>query len=336
MRFVFRSIIKIIVFFLIVLIPVALFITIFSLNQREIPLWNIGIRNIFIQAQNYTLHTVVISYLISVLLYVSLVDKIKVKSIVMLHIPPILAGALLMGGGYFLHQPQGPFKIKKDMRIGYLTFLKEKTFNTAGNRLVYLVPEAKDNPYTVCLYERPENKLHIIEHLHITETGNNYLQVDKAKKLIAITYTKHGQKNHVNIPFEALHTSDDITTNPLLLMYRNLLTQLTSTLKQKLGGLGISRMFVFASSMLLSVLLVSIPLTYLLNDGGWRFSGLAGMVLVLAALPLFYSVVFKLLGNIRLDTSFLGEYYYLFAPVVFSCIGVCISIAVKTKRKSYR
>ena len=103
MKFLAKSVLNIIIFMLFLIIPVALFVTFFTLRNLNLPLWDIGIVNVLIQARKYLLPSIVINYLLATLLVVARVDKMRVKSIFMLHVPAVVV-ACIIGAGLFLLQ----------------------------------------------------------------------------------------------------------------------------------------------------------------------------------------------------------------------------------------
>jgi len=100
MKFLVKSVINTFIFMAILIIPVTLFITFFALSNIDLPLWNIGVRNILMHAGSLLIPALVLSYLIATLLVVALVDKIRVKSIILLHVPSIIL-ALVIGAGLY-------------------------------------------------------------------------------------------------------------------------------------------------------------------------------------------------------------------------------------------
>ena len=167
MKFIFKTIFKILVLFIILIIPVGLFITFFALNQKQIPVWNIGIRNIVLFSKNYALPIITISYFIATLLTVSLIDKMKVRSIFLLHIPAVLIGVVIIGVFFLIQSNNYPLSlIEKRMYLGYRTFFKENVFNDLRERSVLLM-RTDQNQFTVYLYDKVNNSLIIMNNMRV-------------------------------------------------------------------------------------------------------------------------------------------------------------------------
>ena len=132
MKFILKTALKILVLSIILIIPVGLIITCLSITQRGIPVGNLGVRNIFLYAQNYSLLIFFISYLMSSLLVTSLIDKLKVKSVIALHIPALIVGTVFAGGIYFTRYRHYPLPLGENtLKLDHKTFLREGVFNEA-------------------------------------------------------------------------------------------------------------------------------------------------------------------------------------------------------------
>jgi hypothetical protein len=123
MRFLFKTSLKIAVLLIVFCVPIGLFVSFFILNGRNIPVWNIGIRNLLISARNMALPIVAVSFLFSTLFTISTIDKMKVRSIFLLHIPALIIGALLLWASYGTRIKDDPLSLREqEVRLGYLSF----------------------------------------------------------------------------------------------------------------------------------------------------------------------------------------------------------------------
>ena len=331
MKFIFKTIFKILVLFIILIIPVGLFITFFALNQKQIPVWNIGIRNIVLFSKNYALPIITISYFIATLLTVSLIDKMKVRSIFLLHIPAVLIGVVIIGVFFLIQSNNYPLSlIEKRMYLGYRTFLKENVFNDLRERSVLLM-RTDQNQFTVYLYDKVNNSLIIMNNMNASKKGKNHLYVDQDGRQIVL---REGQKKKittVNIPYDEFNYKSSILNNKMILFYAKQLRGSLQSFRALFAKLPPIDQFVFFGAIYLSLLMISIPFTYALNDGGWGFSGIIGVVFILVILPFLYGIILKSMQNFSFNLSFLGKYSYLFPAIIYGFIGILIDIAVKVR-----
>jgi hypothetical protein len=89
--------------------------------------------------------------------------------------------------------------------------------------------------------------------------------------------------------------------------------------------------FLFLGTLYLSLLMISIPLTYALNDGGWGFSGIIGVIFILIVLPFFYGVSLRTMQTFNINIPLLARFSYLLPSIIFGFIGILIDIAVKVR-----
>jgi hypothetical protein len=80
--------------------------------------------------------------------------------------------------------------------------------------------------------------------------------------------------------------------------------------------------------------MISIPLSYGMNDKGWAFSGITGVFFILAILPFFYNYAFLLLGRFESRISIMGRYSYLFPSTVFGVCGILLDLIVKARGRA--
>jgi hypothetical protein len=325
MKFIGRAIIRILILFVILIIPVGFFITFFALNQKNIPIWNIGIRNVLSFAGYYSVPIVAISYFIATLITVSLVDKMKIRSLILLHIPPVLIGAALIGGFYMLQVKRQPFKIiEHGVRLGYGSFLKEGVFNEVGNRAI-MIEKNEQNRFTLYVYNRENNDLFVLGTL-----PRSSISIDRAGQKVSFTSGKRKIITYT-VPFKDFHSYEGVADNRIIQLYVNQLRKTVSSFRKYFQQAEGMERFLFLGAVFISMLMISIPLTYALNDGGWGFSGITGAIFIVLVLPFLYGGIFFIIQKMRLSTSFLGSYAYLFPAVVFALVGIVLDIAVKVK-----
>jgi len=329
MKFLGKTILKIFIYIIVLIIPVTLIVTCFALVNSSIPLWNIGIRNIIRYSVHLLLPSIFISYLIATLVVVSLIDKMKVRSLVLLHIPAIIAGGLLSGFLYFAQTEKMPIFLKKDtLQIGVNTFLRRDVFNEIEDRI-------KDLNYFF-MYNKKDGHLFYINNLYIRKRGKNFIYVDEKARSVRIVARDNPQIGQVSIPFSSFKTGNELLSQKIVSAYRNQIVKVYGHFRNAVSDLERQHRNILAGALFLSVLLISIPLSYGFNDRGWGFSGATGVFLILAALPYFYGFVFKILNKISPGPSFMGKYSYLFPAMVFCIIGLILDIVVKTGGRTRR
>jgi len=334
MRFLSRTVLKIAVLFIVLIVPVGLYIAFFTLNQRNIPIWNLGIRNLLITVRNLSLPIITVSFLLSTLFTVSLIDKMKVRSLFLLHFPALIIGAILLLIFYGTRAKEEPLQIKEQaVRLGYLSFFKEDVFNDLGKKKVLIKTES-DNLYTIYIYDGSTGGLTILSKTSIgtgtrtAEKGRNSMIIERDAKQIEFF---SGRKSVLTLPFSDFQKKENSINNPALRLYvqqvRKTITAIRSNTTH-LRGIDLS---LFISVFFLSVLMISIPLTYAMNDGGWGFSGITGVILILFLIPFFYGYMLKIVQGISMGGSFLGRYSYLFPALVFCGIGIILDIFIKVR-----
>jgi len=186
MKFLGKTILKIFIYIIVLIIPVTLIVTCFALVNSSIPLWNIGIRNIIRYSVHLLLPSIFISYLIATLVVVSLIDKMKMRSLVLLHIPAIIAGGLLSGFLYFVQTEKMPIFLKNyTLQIGVNTFLRRDVFNEIEDRVMYIHPYIKDLNYFY-MYNKKDGHLFYINNLYIRKRGKNFIYVDEKARSVRI------------------------------------------------------------------------------------------------------------------------------------------------------
>jgi hypothetical protein len=325
MKFIGRAIIRILILFVILIVPVGFFITFFALNQKNIPIWNIGIRNVLSVAGYYRVPIVAISYFIATLITVSLVDKMKIRSLILLHIPPVFIGAALIGGFYLSQTKQQPFKIiEHRVRLGYGSFLEKGVFNEVGNRAM-MIQKNEQNLFTLYVYTRESNDLLVMDRV-----PRSAISIDQTGQKVSFTSGKR-KKITYTVPFKDFHSYEGATSNRMFRLYVNQLRKTVYSFREYFQQAEGKQRFLFLGAVFISVLMISIPLTYALNDGGWGFSGITGAIFIVLVLPFVYGGIFFILQKIRFSASFLGSFAYLFPAMVFAIIGIVLDIAIKVR-----
>jgi hypothetical protein len=274
MSFLFTTIRKIVIFFILFLIPVGLFISFFSLYQDDIPVWNIGIRNLLVTARNLTVPIIAVSFLLSVLFTVSLIDKMKVRSIFVLHVPALFIGAVVVWIFYGSASRSEPLHVGgQDVRLGYLSFFREGVFTDAGEKTI-LMKTHKGGPHTFYIFDRTKGTLTVLPMAEIgpsRKTGGkpeNRVIIDRKNKDILF---QSGGKTVTAVPFREFRQGGSSIDNPLVGIYVDRLKKTLAAIRARARNLHGTDLLLFLSMFFLSVIMIALPLTYALNDGGWGF-----------------------------------------------------------------
>jgi len=324
MKFILTTALKIILWSIIVFIPVCLFITLFAVSEKNIPLWNIGIRNVAVMARYYLMPSLAISYIISALMTAAFIDKVRVRSIIMLHIPAVLAGLVMFGGLQLAQGKRYPLPIVRGkMTLGPAVFLKKDVFNQAGERSLLVREDAKKKS-TVLLYDRRNNNLLFTQ---------DKIAIDEKSRNLVISFGGGRTLKRESIPFKNLG-EQKLFKNPVALIYASKVREAVSYVKGSLDGLAPRDAFIFLSAFLLSIIMIAIPLGFALNDAGWAFSGITGVVVTLVLLPYLCWGVFRALEAADLRATLLAKYSYLFPCIILGAIGIFMDILLKVSLKT--
>lgn len=327
-------------------VPLTLLATLFALHQSRLPLWNLGARNVLRSASGYALPALLIGYLLSVLLVVALVDKMKVRSLLMVHLPPLLAGALLAGAlclaGACAGREQLPFPLERNtVRVGVNTFVPREVLVPAGDRVLYL--GGPGGP--LYLYDRGEGATLVMREVALSRRGAGGLYLDPAGRRVVIhppsgaVYAPGGGRpggegEPVRIPYEAFQEPDPLLSSPLLIAYAGRLRTLFREARDATGSLESRRGAAVLGTLAFSLLLLVVPLAYGLNDRGWGVAGLAGALFLLAAVPVACGLV--LAGARRLQEAGMlpGIHPFLPAAVVFALVGIMLDLVITLRGSS--
>ena len=335
MKFLAKSVINIIIFMLILIIPVALFVTFFALRNLDLPLWDIGIGNVLIQTRKYLLPSIVISYLLAILLVVARVDKMRVKSIFLLHLPAVVV-ACIIGAGLFLLQERPVIKdplgrAGQDMDLAPHRFLKNDVFTQAGNRQIRVKWEGREALH-IYYYDSDINRPVYISNINMGRNGKNQFYVDESGRLVVLKSGRLPGKK-ASISYSDFARRNNTTDLHIFRAYEKQMGELYRWLRQRGSMTGI-HLYILFGALLLTFLMISIPLVYAMNDTGWGFSGIIGIFLVLAILPYFYNLIIRAVGRFLTLTSFMGTYAYLFPAILFGLCGLLLDLVVKTRSKA--
>lgn len=323
MKFILKTTLRILLLVLLFIIPIGLFISFLALSQRDVPLWNIGIRNVLTAAQTFFVPIIFSTYIFSTLFAVALVDPMKVKSIFALHIPPLIAGGIIFVVVIFTSGMQQKETI---IRTGHRTFLKENVFNNTGDSLLYIRSKGPAL-YDAYIYEQESNNLVAVKQISIGKG----LRIDNKNRRILLEFEDNGQKGSYIFPFKSFVKKSIITQNRFLSFYARQIRLLLPYVQNEYRTLSGKDAQIFGLFMVLSVLLISIPITYALNDRGWGLSGVLSIFLILFLLPLLYRAVFKVIDRAGGNPSFLGHYSYLFPALLIIVLGIIIDVVAKVR-----
>jgi hypothetical protein len=331
MKYLFGSILRILLYLLLLLVPVLAFITFFGLGRTGLPLWNIGIRNVMTYARNFFLPALILSYLVATLLVVALVDKMKVKSIVALHLPALIVAGII-GIGVFLTRSDVPFTLpKSSLKVGPAQFFREGVFIDAGGRKIQLTGGGQKNLH---YYDVDRNILSVIQNVSTGSGGRNRLYVDDQKRQVVIEAPRSLESGSVRIPYRDFARHRHTTDLPLFRMYGTRIGSIQRAVLRRMEPLNRMDRYVFLGSLLLTLLMVSIPSVFGMNDRGWGFSGIVGIFIVLGLLPFFYNFLFRISGRFETRLGAMGKYSYLVPVLICGALGILIDLIVASRSRS--
>jgi len=324
MKFIIRTTLRILLLTLLFTVPIGLFITVLMLAGRDIPLWNIGIRNILIVSKNLIVPIVSASYLFSTLFAVALVDRMKIRSIVLLHVPTLVAGAVIAAVLTLTGLIDISGAIDRNTTVGYRTFLKEDVFNRADGSMIRM---SKDLPgrSSLLLYEKDSNALIPMNNISLSKT----VKIDRAKRLLLISYEGKTIRYSKGFPFSVFVKKSPLTSGRFLQFYTGHVQSLLRTVRSQYVDLAGGDRMLFGGFLFFSVLLFSISLATAMNDRGWRLFGIVAVFFILFFLPLFYRAIFRIIDTAGGNPEFLGRYSFLFPAILAGGCGIVIDIVAK-------
>lgn len=338
MKFFLKSTLRTFGLLCLLFVPLLVLISLFALSREVVPLFNIGVRNFFRFTMGYLTPALVVSYLLATLLVVATVDKMQVKSILVLHLPALAVGILVGGFLYFSHAGQStrvelPFSLEqRPLRLGPNSFIERGVFlNVTGTdaknleKLMYLDREGR----VLYLYDRQSGRMMSVRDVRFSRNEPGGLYVDRGSGHVVVV---PGRSRPVRIPFGSFTKDHRLLSNPLLNGYLKQAGKISAYVRSWTGRLNPTGSLIFAGALLLSLLMIAIPLTYGFNDKGWGFAGLAGAFLVLGVLPLFCSFSLDLIERFQLTRFFPDTYSYLLPPAFFAGCGFLLDILVSRRK----
>jgi len=333
MKFVLKTTLKIILYLILLLIPVTLLLTFISLNKAGIPTSNIGIRNVFVHSRNHLLPSLFISYLLSTLICCGLVDKMRVKSLALLHIPPIIVGGILACGFYYFRPKKVTFPTEMGtIQLGINNYIKRDVFNELDNKLLY-IKKTSNELHTLFIYDKVENRLLIFDDIDLWKRKGNFLTIDPEENTIIVITKKGKSESSLKLPYKTKTIHKSVVNLKIIEAYRNKLARILILLRSRISPLNRQNKFLMLLSLSLSLIMISIPLAYGLNDRGWSFSGLIGVPVVLVILPFVYEFALKLPDKFPGILQAMGRKSYLFPAAICCFIGIVLDIIVKAASK---
>ena len=322
MNFIIKTTLKLLLFFFLLVLPIGLFITFLALSMRGVPLWNLGLRNIVDYGFNYLPHTVVVSYVLAALITVSLVDRIKVKSLFAVHVPVIIAGIITGAGLYYMQE--APVYADTELNVGKNTFFKNDVFSSADG-LSIMTRGA--NTYHV--YDRKTNTLSTFASRREAASS---LKADLDRG----TFLLYGPDGPLTVPLPSGRRNETLVTMGLVVRYAERARLVYRRIHASSEGLGRNEKLMLAAALVLSTLMILIPLAWTLNDSGWRCAGLFGVFFFLGLAPYFTGFLITMLKRFEPNLSFMGAWKFLFPAVVFGGVGIVIDVIAGLAKKAGR
>jgi hypothetical protein len=330
MKYIIRTILRIVLLMLLFVIPIGFFITAIVLTGRNIPLSNIGIRNFLTVSKNLLAPTVLAAYLFSTGLAVALTDKMKVHSIILLHIPPLLVGAAIGAVMFSSGQLSAFGHATAGLELGYRTFLKTGVFNRADGSMILLDSE-KNGKSLILLYNKDTNALIPMN----AGSLRDHIRVDAERGLLSISYKKKTGSYSGRFPFGSFVPETLLTSGGFVRFYTSRLRSLLLGIRGQYAGLTPGERNLYGFFLSLSLLLLLIPLVYAMNDRGWGFFGIIGLFTVLFVLPFFFRVLFHIQDGLG-KRALSGGYSFLIPAIAAGGCGILIDIliAIRERRKN--
>ena len=312
---------RIFIYFAILFIPVAIFVITYQVNNLGFTVTKLGIRSIFeIGIKNLPL-IIIASYILALILSIALIDKIKVDSLLVLHIPPIIISIGLITIFYFSSGNNNFFITEERViRPGYRLFFKERVFNEINNDILYIYSVNNKNRYL--LYNREKNNIILLSGLSFKDDRVILLDIKK-QPVMSLQYKEISIKKDENL-----------LTTKYFKRYIKTIKFIVFKIKEIYGSLKKIDGYIFLGSMLVSFLILSIPLAFIINDGGWGVTGLIGVILIMGFVPYIYNILFKFNKLYKPIVSLMGSYSYLIYPAIISLIGIILDIIISFSKKA--
>jgi hypothetical protein len=325
MKFLARTTLKIILYMILFIVPITLGVALFSLVDKGTPLFNIGVRNVLGEARGLFVPSLFICYLFSTLLVVSLIDKMRVKSLFALHIPPILVGVIIGAVFALMQREEVPLPVSRGgTRVGYATILKRNALVDTEKYTFYLGTEGDTNALYV--YSKEDASLAVDESVRF----DREIRLDREGRRVVLQ-PGGGSRRSYSIPFRELVSYEGVLTHGLIRSYAEKLRQVYAKLRARWSALDRRRAGILLGMLLLSILMVTIPLSYWLNDHGWGFSGVVGIFLILGLFPYVVSPILEGINRLSRDPRLLGGYTYLLPAGVFIFLAIVLDVIVSRK-----
>jgi len=319
---------RILIFFVELIIPTAIAFASYKIIKLGIQPYNVGIRGIFNIIINQLPIIIFTCYTLSIILSIVLIDKTKINNLFILHVPPIIITFIILAIFFAFNSTGKSRKFfitpSKNVQVGINTFFKYDTFNNVGNRIVYI--NYKHNKLIYFLYDKSKNILISLKRISFTK-----------ENLILYPKNKHLSLHPIKISYKEVSKQPHFFKSNLISKYNLSLEKLAKYVKKSYYGLSKEDKLIFVSLFILSFIIFIVPLSFVINDGGWGITGLIGSVLILAIIPLLYNFIFTIsatgFGHKNI-LSFLGRYRYLTCPATFLILGIIMDILIKLFRKA--
>jgi hypothetical protein len=138
----------------------------------------------------------------------------------------------------------------------------------------------------------------------------------------------------ISLSYAGFVKQDALLSNRLLSAYARRLRDLYLRIETNTADLGYRQQTMLLGVLFLSVLLLSIPMAYGLNDRGWGFAGLAGILLIVVLVPVAYSLLLSAAERLRAGESMSGVYPLLFPAVAGTLLGIVLDVVIAVRGAS--
>jgi hypothetical protein len=179
------------------------------------------------------------------------------------------------------------------------------------------------------MHDRKTNNLEIFPNLAAGRERGRSFFVDEAEEAFVVSQGPGGKT--VTVPYDEFSGGPFLMRNVLVRAYTGRIRDMRDLIGIHADRLSGRDRRIFFAALFLSVLMVSIPLTFAFNDAGWGFSGITGAIIILAALPYLYWGVFTLVWRTRLRSYMAVGFGYLYPCVLVCALGVLIDLLIKMR-----